>query len=57
MKITNGDVADLVEYAVNETKPKIKTKRGVGSEFEIKVGRQKFVVVVTKQKRAKKRAA
>jgi len=47
-KTTDADVADLVEYAINETKPKIKTRRGIGNSVELEIGRVKFLVKVEK---------
>ena len=44
---TPAEVADLVEYAINESKPDVKTSRGVGGEIEIAVGRRKFIIEVS----------
>lgn len=49
--VTTEDIADLVEFSINETKPKVKTKRGIGNEIELKLDRRKFIVTVTKSKR------
>jgi hypothetical protein len=50
-KTTTVDIACLVEYSLNETKPSVKTKRGMGDEIELKVGRAKFLVKVSKPAR------
>ena len=53
-KITPEDVADLVEFSINSQKPDVKTKRGAGNEIEVKIGRRRFVVKVTKPACAKR---
>lgn len=52
---TAADVADLVEYAINEAKPNVKTKRGADSAIELKIGRRKFIVSVLRPVRRKSR--
>lgn len=49
------DVADLLEYALNEVEPKIKTKRGTGSTIETKIGGRKLVITVSKPKRGRQK--
>lgn len=44
---TPAEVADLVEFAINESKPDVKTKRGVNGEIEIAVGQRKFIIEVS----------
>lgn len=51
MKTTPAEIIDLVEYSLNEVKPKLKTKRGSANEFELSVGRQKFIVKVEPKRR------
>jgi hypothetical protein len=53
VEITSEDVADLIEYSVNKTKPRLKTQRGIGNEFSIQFGRRKFVVAVRRQEKTK----
>ncbi len=51
---TAADIADLIEFSINETKPTVKTKRGAGSLIELKVGRRKFLLSVCRPLRRKK---
>ncbi len=54
---TAADIADLIEFSVNETKPKLRTTRGIGDFFTVRVNRRKFTVIVKefqKPKQAKK---
>lgn len=53
---TGAEIADLVEFAINETKPQIKTRRGFGNEIELEINRIKFVVKVEKTPGKKKEA-
>ena len=46
---TASDVADLVEYSINETEPKLKTSRGTGDEVLVKIGGRKWMIKVYKR--------
>lgn len=40
------DIADMVEFAVNETKPEVKTHRGIGNKFIIEIDGKIFIVEI-----------
>lgn len=54
---TEADVADLVEFAINENEPTLKTKRGVGSTIKIKIGGRQWKITVRPARRPNKRKA
>jgi hypothetical protein len=56
-KTTTADIADMVEYSLNETKPTVKTRRGTNDEIELKLGRVRSLVKVTKPVRKQKAKA
>ncbi len=52
MKVTEEDIQDLLEFALNAQKPNIKTKR-TASDLTITVNRSKFKIKVERKRKLK----